>query len=93
MAAIKTIFFDLGGVLLTNGWDETQRARVLPKFGADLVAYETRHHEANESWERGLSTAQEYFGKTVFYEPRNFTFDDTLAGGDSAVEGPASGVL
>jgi HAD superfamily hydrolase (TIGR01509 family) len=79
MAEIKTIFFDIGGVLLTNGWDESQRARTLPRFGLDLAEYNARHHEANESWERGLSTAHEYFDKTVFYEPRNFTFDEIFS--------------
>jgi putative hydrolase of the HAD superfamily len=76
MTEIKTIFFDLGGVLLTNGWDPRQRADVLPRFGLEPVEYNARHYEANESWERGLSTAREYFDRTVFYEPRSFSFDD-----------------
>jgi len=76
MADIKTIFFDLGGVLLTNGWDPRQRADVLPRFGLEPVEYNARHYEANESWERGLSTVHEYFDRTVFYEPRSFSFDD-----------------
>lgn len=76
MADIKTIFFDLGGVLLTNGWDPKQRADVLPKFGLDVAEYNARHYGANESWERGLSTVHDYFNKTVFYEPRTFTYDD-----------------
>ncbi len=73
---IRTIFFDLGGVLLTNGWDPLQRADVLPQFGLDVTEYNARHYEANESWERGLSTVHDYFNKTVFYEPRKFTFDE-----------------
>jgi HAD superfamily hydrolase (TIGR01509 family) len=76
MTDIKTIFFDLGGVLLTNGWDPSQRADVLPRFGLDPAEYNTRHEVANYSWERGLSTVHDYFDKTVFYEPRKFTFDD-----------------
>jgi putative hydrolase of the HAD superfamily len=75
MAEIRNIFFDIGGVLLTNGLDESQRAHVLPQFGLDIAEYNKRHHEANEAWERGLSTAQEYFDKTVFYEPRSFSYD------------------
>jgi HAD superfamily hydrolase (TIGR01509 family) len=73
---IKTIFFDLGGVLLSNGWDETQRASVLPKFDVFLDGYETRHGAANYRWERGLETARWFFDQTVFYEPRKFTFED-----------------
>jgi len=79
MTEIKSIFFDIGGVLLTNGWDETQRARVLPRFGLDVNEYNARHHEANESWERGLITVHEYFEKTTFYQPRSFSFSDIWA--------------
>jgi HAD superfamily hydrolase (TIGR01509 family) len=76
MPPIETIFFDIGGVLLTNGWDEGQRAAVLPKFDVFLDGYETRHAAANYRWERGLETARWFFDQTVFYEPRSFTFDD-----------------
>jgi len=76
MAEIKTIFFDIGGVLLTNGWDSSQRARVLPRFKVDVAASDAHHEEANYKWERGLCTARNYFDKTVFYEPRNFLFED-----------------
>jgi HAD superfamily hydrolase (TIGR01509 family) len=75
-APIETIFFDIGGVLLTNGWDETQRAAVLSKFNVDLDAYEGRHEAANYLWERGLENARWFFDQTVFYEPRKFTFED-----------------
>jgi putative hydrolase of the HAD superfamily len=63
---IKTIFWDIGGVLLTNGWDPGQRARVLTRLGVDLERYEALHPAANYTWERGLSTAQEFFRTTVF---------------------------
>jgi FMN phosphatase YigB (HAD superfamily) len=71
---IKSIFWDIGGVLLTNGWDRNQRARVLGGLGVDLVDYESRHDAANYRWERGLSTAEDFFRETVFTEPRSFTF-------------------
>jgi len=76
MTEIKSIFFDIGGVLLTNGWDSSQRARVLPRFDVDVAASDAHHEEANYKWERGLCTAREYFDKTVFYQPRSFAFDD-----------------
>ena len=75
-APIETVFFDIGGVLLTNGWDETQRATVLSKFNVDLAAYEARHEAANYRWERGFENARWFFDQTLFYEPRNFTFED-----------------
>jgi putative hydrolase of the HAD superfamily len=62
---IKTIFWDIGGVLLTNGWDSKQRARILTALGVNLTAYEAVHDEANYYWERGLMTAQDFFAQTV----------------------------
>jgi putative hydrolase of the HAD superfamily len=73
---IRTIFWDVGGVILTNGWDVDQRARVLTRLGVDLAEYEARHDAANFCWERGLSTAREFFDRTVFYQPRDFTFEE-----------------
>ena len=62
---IETIFWDIGGVLLTNGWDQRQRARVLTTLGVDLPAYEAVHDRENWFWERGLITAEEFFRRTV----------------------------
>jgi len=62
---IKTIFWDIGGVILTNGWDAHQRARVLMALGVDLPAYEARHDGVNYYWERGLITARDFFEQTV----------------------------
>jgi putative hydrolase of the HAD superfamily len=64
-ASIQTIFWDIGGVLLTNGWDTCQRARVLTRLGVDLIAYEAVHDEVNYYWERGLMTAEDFFEQTV----------------------------
>jgi FMN phosphatase YigB (HAD superfamily) len=75
-SGIETIFWDIGGVLLTNGWDKDQRADVLGRLGVDLGDYESRHDAANFYWERGLSTAKCFFDQTVFTTPRNFTFEE-----------------
>jgi FMN phosphatase YigB (HAD superfamily) len=71
---IKTIFWDVGGVLLTNGWDKQQRTDVLGRLGVDLADYESRHEEANYFWERGLSTAEHFFNLTVLNQNPNLTF-------------------
>ncbi len=75
---IRTIFWDLGGVLLTNGWDIHQRARVLSSLGVDLPAYEAVHDAHNYFWERGLSSAEDFFRETVLLpNPQlNLTFAD-----------------
>ena len=63
--SIRTIFWDIGGVVLTNGWDKGQRSRVLSRLGVNLEAYEEVHERANYYWERGLMTAKEFFAQTV----------------------------
>lgn len=73
---IKTIFCDVGGVLLTNGWDRNERADVLTRVGVDLAAYESRHEEANYFWERGLSTAEHFFNLTVLNQNPHLTFSE-----------------
>lgn len=73
---IKTIFWDVGGVLLTNGWDKDERTRVLGRLGVDLVDYEHRHDEANYFWERGLSTAEHFFNVTVLNQNPQLTFSE-----------------
>ncbi len=78
MAAIRTILWDMGGVLLTNGWDHVQRYAVLEHFGLERDPFEERHPTANDEWEKGEIDAQEYLKRTVFYEPRNFTWQEFL---------------
>jgi putative hydrolase of the HAD superfamily len=78
MVEISTILWDVGGVLLTNGWDHNERAAVLKKFQLDPEPFEQRHELANDPWEMGLMTAEEYLLRTVFYEPRPFTLAEFL---------------
>ena len=78
MSEIKAILWDVGGVLLTNGWDHCERDELFRQFQLDRQAFEERHAEANDPWEKGLISADEYLNKTVFYEPRNFTQQDFL---------------
>jgi putative hydrolase of the HAD superfamily len=82
MTEIRTIFWDIGGVILSNGWDRDQRARVLEPLGVDLEAYERRHPSENFYWERGRTDARNFFDKTIFKPAGSasvaydFTFDD-----------------
>jgi putative hydrolase of the HAD superfamily len=73
MVEISTILWDVGGVLLTNGWDRTERAAVLRQFDLESAAFEQRHELASDPWEKGLMTAEQYLLQTIFYEPRPFT--------------------
>ena len=78
MLPFDVILFDVGGVLLTNGWDSKERAVVVQNFGLDVAEFEARHPEPNDAWEKDEITAREYLDATVFYEPRGFTHEDFL---------------
>jgi putative hydrolase of the HAD superfamily len=76
MLPFDAILFDVGGVLLTNGWDHRERASVIAQFGLDLAAFETRHAGQNDAWERDAISLDAYLDATVFYEPRRFSKAD-----------------
>lgn len=78
MFPFDVILFDVGGVLLTNGWDHCERATVLDRFHLDKAEFEKRHAGANDAWERDLISAKAYLDETVFYEPRSFSYEDFL---------------
>jgi putative hydrolase of the HAD superfamily len=70
---ITALFWDVGGVLLSNAWDREQRQRTLEEFNLDEVEFESRHEMLVSSFERGKITLQNYLERTVFYRPRSFT--------------------
>jgi putative hydrolase of the HAD superfamily len=71
--AITCVFLDIGGVLLTNGWDHHARKRAAAKFNLELAEMEGRHHLCFETCEEGKLTLEEYLGRVVFYQKRSFT--------------------
>lgn len=73
---IKTLFTDLGGVLLTNGWDRKGRAAAAAHFGIDAEDCDERHHLTFDTYEIGRLSLEEYLNRVVFYERRDFTLDD-----------------
>ena len=75
MFPFDVILFEVGGVLLTNGWDQRERALVLAKFHLDRAAFEARHPEPYRAWERGDLSVESYLDATVFCEPRSFTYE------------------
>jgi putative hydrolase of the HAD superfamily len=72
LAKVSAIFWDVGGVLLTDAWDRTQRLRALNEFGLDEIEFSDRHEMVVSSFERGKITLDEYLERTVFYRPRPF---------------------
>lgn len=73
MSEITTLFFDIGGVCLSNGWDHEQRQQIATQFGFDYAAFDTRHRQVVDSLERGQFTLDEYLSWTLFYEQRSFS--------------------
>jgi putative hydrolase of the HAD superfamily len=71
--AITCVFLDIGGVLLTDGWDHHARKRAATKFKLELPEMEDRHHLNFETYEEGKLTLEEYLGRVVFYQKRPFT--------------------
>jgi putative hydrolase of the HAD superfamily len=73
---IKTIFTDIGGVLLTNGWDRKALANACEKFHLDKNDFEERHHLTFDTYEEGKISLDEYLMRTVFFEKRSFSKED-----------------
>ena len=73
MADAPTLFFDLGGVLLTNGWDTGARRRAAETFGLDYAEFQTRHEMLKTAFETGRLSLDHYVNKSVFHRPRPFT--------------------
>ena len=72
-AAITCLFLNIGGVLLTNGWDHLTRRRVAKHFKLDWAKMEERHRLNFETHEEDKITFNEYLSRVVFYEKRPFT--------------------
>jgi putative hydrolase of the HAD superfamily len=72
---ITTLFLDIGGVLLTNGWDRGIRTLASEKFGLDYKEMDERHHLTFDTYEEGKLSLDEYLKRVVFYQPRDFTPD------------------
>jgi FMN phosphatase YigB (HAD superfamily) len=75
--AITCLFLDVGGVLLTNGWDHNARRRAATNFNLESEWDETeyRHRLNFATYEEGKLTAEEYLTRTTFFKDRGFTRD------------------
>jgi putative hydrolase of the HAD superfamily len=70
---INTLFLDIGGVLLTNGWDHHARRRAAKKFKLNFTEMEDRHRLNFEVFEQGKLTMEEYLNRVAFHQKRSFT--------------------
>ena len=72
-SAPTTIFTDIGGVLLTNGWDRSARKKAIQHFKLDPEETEERHHLTFDTYESGKISLHEYLTRLIFYTKRNFS--------------------
>ena len=73
---VISLFLDIGGVLLTNGWDHTMRRRAARKFDLDYEEMNERHHLTFDTYEVGKLSLKQYLNRVVFHRRRSFSPDD-----------------
>jgi putative hydrolase of the HAD superfamily len=76
---ITALFLDIGGVLLTNGWDHHMRKDAADTFGFDYGEMNERHHLTFDTYEEGKISLNEYLSRVVFYEARSFSREEFKA--------------
>lgn len=76
---ITTLFLDIGGVLLTNGWDRGIRTLASEKFVLDYKEMDERHHLTFDTYEEGKLSLDQYLDRVVFYQERSFSREEFKA--------------
>ncbi len=79
MANITTVFWDIGGVVLTNGWDHNSRMEAAKTFQLDLEEFRERHDLSFPAFDMGQITLDQYLDRTLFYRARAFTREEYTA--------------
>jgi putative hydrolase of the HAD superfamily len=77
--AVTTLFLDVGGVLLTNGWDHEMRQQAAKAFAIDAAAVHKRHDLAFPTYEEGKLTLDEYLDRVIFCQERPFSRQEFTA--------------
>lgn len=77
--AIRALFLDVGGVLLTNAWDDEALQRAAREFDLDLGDLRARHTLMHETYELGKIALSDYLRHVVFHAPRAFSLEDFAA--------------
>jgi putative hydrolase of the HAD superfamily len=77
--AIDSLFWDIGGVLATNGWDHNSRMEAVQAFGFDWEEFRERHDLSFPAFDAGQITLDQYLDRTLFYRARKFTREEFTA--------------
>jgi len=76
---LTTLFWDIGGVILTNGWDRASRREAAELFHMDWEDFQDRHDLSFPAFETGAITLDQYLDRTVFCRPQRFTREEFTA--------------
>jgi putative hydrolase of the HAD superfamily len=79
LANITTVFWDIGGVVLTNGWDHNSRIEAAKTFQLDSEEFRERHDLSFPAFDTGQITLDQYLDRTLFYRPRAFNREEFTA--------------
>ena len=79
MSKITTLFWDIGGVILTNGWDTRARREAAETFHLDWEEFQDRHDLSFPAFDSGNISLNEYLDRTLFYRPRGFSREEFTA--------------
>lgn len=79
LAEITTLFWDIGGVILTNGWDRHSRREAATTFNFDYEEFQDRHDLSFPAFDSGHISLNEYLDRTLFYRARSFTREEFTA--------------
>jgi putative hydrolase of the HAD superfamily len=76
---IKTLFLDIGGVLLTNGWGREERKNAIEKFGLDREETEDRNALVWDTYESDKFKLNDYLDYVIFHQKRSFSKEEFTA--------------
>jgi putative hydrolase of the HAD superfamily len=76
LSKITAMFWDIGGVILTNGWDRHSRRDAADKFHLDWEEFQDRHDFSFPGFDSGRISLNEYLDRTLFYRPRPFSREE-----------------
>lgn len=79
MPKITTLFWDIGGVVLTNGWDRGSRKEASAAFHLDWEEFQDRHDLSFPAFDSGQISLNEYLDRTLFYRTRPFSREEFTA--------------
>lgn len=76
MPKITTMFWDIGGVILTNGWDRASRREAAARFHLEWEEFQDRHELSFPAFDSGGISMDEYLDRTLFYRERSFSREE-----------------